>query len=60
MNYTLKNGRHIELAPEDLGGITWMCLESEIRDMLDGFVSWHSSVPSLYTEDAKDELAERM
>ena len=60
MNYTLKNGRHIELAPEDLEGITWMCWKQTFRDMAEDFVSQYSSVPNLYTEDDKDELAERI
>ena len=60
MHYTLRNGKSIELTPEDCGGITWMCMEKTFRDMTDGFLSCFSSNPDLYTEEAKDELAERM
>ena len=60
MNYTLKSGKHIDLTPEDLEGITWMCWEQTFRAMADDFLSWYSTIPNLYTEDDKDELAERI
>lgn len=60
MNYTLNNGKEIELTPEDLEGITWMCWKQIFRDMADDFLSWYSSDASLYTEEAKDELADRI
>ena len=60
MNYTLKNGTHIELSSEDCEDIIWMYWKNAIRNMADDCLSLYSSNPSLYTEHDKDNLAERI
>ena len=60
MTYKLKNGSQIELNDEDLGRISWMFWEQTFRDMADDFLSWNSKAPQLYSEEDKDELADRI
>lgn len=60
MTYKLKNGSQIELTDEDLGRISWMFWEQTFREMADDFLSWNSKAPQLYSEEDKDELAERI
>ena len=60
MIYKLENGSQIELTDEDLGGINWMCWKQTFRAMADDFLSWNSKAPQLYSEEDKDELADRI